>query len=99
MLTFTDGLDSSDRPLTAHWKESAGVFLDERELLRGIRLAVGRVVPRFRGRIHTKHHALDAPAGVAAGKCGGLIPDRQRTICIRPPPLPIEYIIEKKKGQ
>ena len=75
------------------------MFLDERELLRGIRLAVGRVVPRFRRLAHTEHHALDAPAGVAEGERGGLIPDRQRTICIRPPPLPIEYIIEKKKGQ
>ena len=48
------------------------MFLDERELFRGIRLAVVRVVPRFRRFAHTEHHALDAPAGVAEGECGGL---------------------------
>jgi len=36
-----------DRPLAAHWNESAGVFLDERKLFRGIRLAIRWVALSF----------------------------------------------------
>ena len=68
-------MDFRDRPSAAYWEESAGVFLDERELLRGIRLAGREVAPLLRRHAHSEHHPLDAPAGVAAGKRGGLIPD------------------------
>ncbi len=30
VLSSADGLDFRDRPFAAHWKESVGVFLDER---------------------------------------------------------------------
>jgi len=48
------------------------MFLDERELLRGIRLTGRKVASRFRRLAHTEHHTLDAPARVAAGEYGGL---------------------------
>ena len=49
------------------------MFLDECPLFRGIRLAVGGVVPILRTHPDPEHYALDAPAGVAAGESGGLI--------------------------
>ena len=83
VLSFADELDSRDRPLATDWKESACMFLDERELLGGIRLAGRPVAPRFRRLAHTEHHTLDAPAGVAAGEHGCLTRP-----CFSTPPSP-----------
>ena len=46
-------------------------------------VAVGRVAPILPGHAHTEHHALDAPAGVAAGERGGLT-----WPCYSTPPAP-----------
>ena len=83
VLSFADELDSRDRPLATDWKESACMFLDERQLLRGIRLAGRPVAPLSRRLPHTEHHALDASTGVAAGKRGGLTRP-----CFSTPPSP-----------
>ena len=92
MLSSLIGLDTRDRPLAVLREERAGALLDERDPLRRAHLPRGReAAPILWRHPGSAHHALDAPAGVAAGERGGLTGP-----CLSAPPAPPGGIIARK---